>query len=244
MAALRVSSLASSSLLAGFLFAGLMVPAAAATIGFENVVSNSNDAVFATPYDEAGFTLVDKTYVDLTSPPPLPPPAWILGSSSEVPFTPTTISANTNGTSVFGWCAYCFSNSVSADHFELTADNSLPFSLLSLDIANLEFVSNESSPYSAAQSLHLVGNLSAGGTVETTLSLTNTWTTQALLGFDNLTSVDFYAAVTDGSAPDVAIDNLTLSSAPLPGALPLFASGLGALGLFGWRKRKKAVATA
>ena len=31
---------------------------------------------------------------------------------------------------------------------------------------------------------------------------------------------------------------LTLAT-PLPGALPLFATGLGALGLIGWRKRKK-----
>jgi hypothetical protein len=40
--------------------------------------------------------------------------------------------------------------------------------------------------------------------------------------------------------------DLPLSSAvPLPAALPLFASGLGAMGLFGWRrKRKKAVANA
>lgn len=35
------------------------------------------------------------------------------------------------------------------------------------------------------------------------------------------------------------------SATPLPAALPLFASGLGALGLFGWRrKRKNAAATA
>jgi hypothetical protein len=31
---------------------------------------------------------------------------------------------------------------------------------------------------------------------------------------------------------------------PLPATLPLFASGLGALGLLGWRKKRKAQATA
>jgi hypothetical protein len=34
--------------------------------------------------------------------------------------------------------------------------------------------------------------------------------------------------------------NVLVTVAPLPGALPLFASGLGALGFVGWRKRKKA----
>jgi hypothetical protein len=31
---------------------------------------------------------------------------------------------------------------------------------------------------------------------------------------------------------------------PLPAALPLFATGLGALGLLGWRKKRKAQAGA
>lgn len=39
--------------------------------------------------------------------------------------------------------------------------------------------------------------------------------------------------------------SLTVAQTPLPAALPLFASGLGAMGLFGWRrKRKKAAAMA
>ena len=41
-------------------------------------------------------------------------------------------------------------------------------------------------------------------------------------------------------------NNITTSAAtsatPLPAALPLFASGLGALGLFGWRRKRKASA--
>jgi hypothetical protein len=34
------------------------------------------------------------------------------------------------------------------------------------------------------------------------------------------------------------------AATPLPAALPLFATGLGALGLLGWRRKKKAVALA
>ena len=34
----------------------------------------------------------------------------------------------------------------------------------------------------------------------------------------------------------------TVHAVPLPGALPLFATGLGALGLLGWRRKRKAAA--
>ncbi len=50
------------------------------------------------------------------------------------------------------------------------------------------------------------------------------------------------------AAIDVEYDFMTTaisSETPLPAALPLFASGLGALGLFGWcRKRKNAAVPA
>jgi hypothetical protein len=35
-----------------------------------------------------------------------------------------------------------------------------------------------------------------------------------------------------------------VNQVPLPGALPLFATGLGALGLLGWRRKRKAAAVA
>jgi hypothetical protein len=37
---------------------------------------------------------------------------------------------------------------------------------------------------------------------------------------------------------------LTTAATPLPAALPLFASGAGVIGLFGWRRKKKKAASA
>jgi hypothetical protein len=48
-----------------------------------------------------------------------------------------------------------------------------------------------------------------------------TFTVNSLNGFSNI------SAFSDATAT------------PLPGALPLFAGGLGAIGLFGWRRKKK-----
>ena len=42
----------------------------------------------------------------------------------------------------------------------------------------------------------------------------------------------------------LAADNAFINAVPLPAALPLFASGIGAMGLLGWRRKKKAAALA
>src|SRR5262249_16185751 len=51
---------------------------------------------------------------------------------------------------------------------------------------------------------------------------------------DVLTSVNSNSDIFWGLAPD------PLPPAPLPAALPLFATGLGGLGLLGWRRKRKA----
>ena len=58
---------------------------------------------------------------------------------------------------------------------------------------------------------------------------------QLVMFSPNFTDLDFPQ---DGQTVQFA------SATPLPAALPLFASGLGALGLLGWRKKRKAAALA
>ena len=66
------------------------------------------------------------------------------------------------------------------------------------------------------------------------------------IGFVKVSDSVFYALFDDGGAgPDKDFDDMVVRIAaapiatPLPGALPLFATGLGALGLLGWRRKRK-----
>ena len=49
---------------------------------------------------------------------------------------------------------------------------------------------------------------------------------------------------TDLNSSVVTVDNLVVQQTPLPATLPLFATGLGAMGLLGWRRKRKATSSA
>lgn len=61
----------------------------------------------------------------------------------------------------------------------------------------------------------------------------------------SITSIDYFTGV---GGDYVGVDDIryatTSSVVPLPAALPLFAGGLGALGLLGWRRKRKGTALA
>jgi hypothetical protein len=60
-----------------------------------------------------------------------------------------------------------------------------------------------------------------------------------------LTSVTIIASEGFSLVNHLAVSGLAEvppSETPLPAALPLFATGLGALGLLGWRRKRKAQA--
>jgi hypothetical protein len=50
--------------------------------------------------------------------------------------------------------------------------------------------------------------------------------------------------VTNGGRTTALVGTGTVSAVPLPAALPLFATGIGGLGLLGWRRKRKAQAVA
>ena len=54
-----------------------------------------------------------------------------------------------------------------------------------------------------------------------------------------LLNVDWYAAAYGGNLGNPTFTGTASAATPLPAALPLFATGLGALGLFGWRRKRK-----
>jgi hypothetical protein len=102
------------------------------------------------------------------------------------------------------------------------------------------------------------GDLSGGATRDVVFSASGTLTvigsngatqalyggdfgTATLLGFVGLTSFTLRCE----AGCQATVDNIVfseLSTVPLPAALPLFATGLGALGLLGWRRKRKAKA--
>jgi hypothetical protein len=65
-----------------------------------------------------------------------------------------------------------------------------------------------------------------------------------LIGNDQLQGIWIGEGLTAGDSGPESLTVNSLTVTPIPAALPLFASGAGVLGYFGWRRKKKALATA
>jgi hypothetical protein len=55
---------------------------------------------------------------------------------------------------------------------------------------------------------------------------------------DATTALLTFKSTTDDCCWGPALDNVSIAATPLPAALPLFASALGAFGFFGWFRRR------
>lgn len=185
--------------------------AAPVTMMFEGVVSAGGSVVPVTPYSEVGFTLTNS-----------------LGTSTDGIFDAAS-GVNTNGTDIFGWCASCSPTPLT---ITLTKTGGGVFSLLGFDTAILEL------GLGPLNVIDVIGHLSGGGTVTTTITQTAAWTTQTL-GYLGVTSVDFAFGPGHSDLPNHAFDNLTMDTqlqVPEPGGLALL--GLGLAGLWAGRRRK------
>jgi hypothetical protein len=72
---------------------------------------------------------------------------------------------------------------------------------------------------------------------------TQSFFTNANVGSSPFSLTEMYLITSNGSL-GVASSSESISATPLPSAIPLFASGLGALGLLGWFGKRKATALA
>lgn len=74
-------------------------------------------------------------------------------------------------------------------------------------------------------------------------------TLESFYSTDLISVIDFIIDASSGNPQHLTLNSITIngttfsaSTTPLPAALPLFATGLGALGLLGWRRKRKAAA--
>jgi len=92
---------------------------------------------------------------------------------------------------------------------------------------------------SAFASFPINSDLTSAGLSSWDTSAHDSWTSpdpSIWTGINTDGSGNFVTLVTEGGSGSIAGGT---STTPLPATLPLFATGLGGLGLFGWRRKRK-----
>jgi hypothetical protein len=84
-----------------------------------------------------------------------------------------------------------------------------------------------------------IGAINAGQVVRNILSFTTTESAGS-----HTLEILITRPFTNLSTPNQYITNIDIAAVPLPAALPLFATGIGGLGMLGWRRKRRAQAVA
>lgn len=145
---------------------------------------------------------------------------------------------------------------ITLDPTQTYLDNTTGITLGTLNIALDSALSFDYSPnsYTIGATTFDAGELVVGGIndgaccVELTPTTSNDFYLQILnftsapafnqLGYTIAANGDYFYSAGGTSGGSVSVT--PVSTTPLPAALPLFATGLGAMGLFGWRRKRKA----
>jgi hypothetical protein len=176
-----------------------------------------------------------------------------LGNSHSYTVSGITITAAGFTSNTFGTATHLYGKNGGGDenglglHNDPSGDNEITGSnIIRIQIpTNLSSLSFQMGSTTAGETWSVYGSTAPTTGYSLLLSGTNELTTHALLSLCP-TCVDFYFKDTGGGwGSNVLLHSLTaVSAVPLPAALPLFATGLGALGLLGWRRKRKAQAAA
>jgi len=130
-----------------------------------------------------------------------------------------------NSTKILRYCQHCSAtmSAVSGDSFDL----------LSFDMNTL----NPTPDLTA--SFTLSGYYAGGGQISVELTADTVWSNYTFDSeWSNLVSLEFGAVTSGGPFSSIGLDNLRLTTVPIPGAVWLFGSALAGLG---WMRRKQAV---
>jgi hypothetical protein len=122
-----------------------------------------------------------------------------------------------------------------------------PFSFISAELG---------SPHLDGQQYDVIGSLGGSTIFSQIVTLFTTGPTDVTFNWSGIDTISiaaidgaftgdpFGCAAASNNCNQFTLDDLTVSSTPLPGALPLFASGLGVMGFLAKRRKRKTAAQA